>query len=83
MATMVPALTWAGCTSLLPSKPTAQEQAPPPPPPEPSMRVAEDAQLTLFGELPDRARVPFHPRASSPMRQHSFTAEGADFDVDV
>lgn len=47
------------------------------------MASAQDAQLTLFGELPDRARVPFHARASAPMRQHSFTVEGADFDVDL
>lgn len=47
------------------------------------MRVAGDAHLTLFGELPDQSRVPFHARAASPMKQHSFTTEGADFDVDV
>ncbi len=57
--------------------------APPPPPPEPVMRVAGDAHLTLFGELPDRSRVPFEARAASPMKQHTFNTEGADFDVDV
>lgn len=55
----------------------------PPPPPEPAMPAAQDAQITLFGELPELARLPFHPRANAPMKQHSFTAEGADFDVDV
>ena len=47
------------------------------------MRVASDAHLTLFGELPDHSRVPFQARAASPMKQHTFTTEGADFDVDV
>jgi TolB protein len=76
------ALAWAGCAVQRPAEPAGGEKTPPPAP-EPSMRVAEDAQLTLFGELPERARVPFHARASSPMKQHSFTSEGADFDVDV
>ncbi|MDM8004974.1 MAG: DPP IV N-terminal domain-containing protein [Phycisphaerae bacterium] len=56
---------------------------PPPPAPEPAMPAAQDAQLTLFGELPELARLPFHPRAHAPMKQHSIAAEGADFDVDV
>ncbi len=53
------------------------------PPPEPSMNVTADAHLTLFGELPERTRIPFRPQASAPMAQHSFTTEGADFDVDL
>lgn len=60
------------------------EQEPvPPPPPEPQLSSAGDVQLTLFGEFPDRQRVPFKAQASSPMTQHSFGTEGADFDVDV
>lgn len=50
---------------------------------EPVLHTTADAQLTLFGELPERARVPFHARAASPMEQHTFTTEGADFDVDI
>jgi TolB protein len=55
----------------------------PPPPPEPSLETPGDAHLTLFGELPEKKRIPFHAQAASPMQQHSFAAEGADFDVDV
>lgn len=55
----------------------------PAPPPEPALRTSADAQLTLFGEFPDRQRVPFHAQAASPMKQHSFTTEGANFDVDT
>ncbi|HOW73499.1 MAG TPA: DPP IV N-terminal domain-containing protein [Phycisphaerae bacterium] len=50
---------------------------------EPLLPTAGDPELTLFGELPERARVPFHARAASPMEQHTFTTEGADFDVDI
>lgn len=50
---------------------------------EPSLPAATDPHLTLFGELPERSRVPFTDRAVSPMKQHTFTTEGADFDVDV
>lgn len=76
----------AGCSSARTGEKIAQapvEPAPPPPPPEPSLRAAGDAQLTLFGEFPDKARVPFHAKAASPMEQHTFGTEGADFDVDV
>ncbi len=63
-------------------KPVAVEPVvPAPEPPRPALRTAGDAQLTLFGELPDRSNVPFRARAASPMEQHSFTTEGADFDV--
>ena len=55
----------------------------PPPPPEPQLTSAGDVHLTLFGEFPDRQRVPFHARAASPMKQHTFETEGADFDVDI
>jgi len=82
----LPGLALAGCAAWGKcwEKPEQQaEQAPPPPAPEPAMPAAQDAQLTLFGEMPDRARVPFHARASAPMKQHSFTSEGADFDVDL
>lgn len=72
----------AGCA--VHQKTNQEAEAPvPPPPPEPAMRSAQDAQLTLFGELPDRSRVPFHARANAAMKQHSFTTEGADFDVDL
>lgn len=72
-----------GCESPEPAEPVEQVQQAPPPPPEPHLAAARDAQLTLFGEFPDRQRVPFVAQAASPMKQHSFAAEGADFDVDV
>jgi len=52
-------------------------------PSEPTLLAAGDAHLTLFGEFPDHNRVPFQARAASPMQQHTFNSEGADFDVDV
>ncbi len=52
-------------------------------PREPVLLAAADTELTLFGEFPDRRRVPFHARAASPMQRHTFGMEGADFDVDV
>ncbi len=55
----------------------------PPAPLEPALRVSSDAHLTLFGELPGQSRVPFQARAAVPMEQHSFTTEGADFDLDI
>jgi TolB protein len=58
------------------------EQAPPSPP-EPTLSAAGDAQLTLFGEFPDRQRVPFHTQAAAPMKQHTFESDGADFDVEA
>lgn len=63
--------------------PVAQVEPAPPPPTEPHLASAGDAQLTLFGEFPGRQRVPFHAQASSPMKQHTFENEGADFDVDL
>ena len=82
---VVLAIGLGGCASepTGPEGPELAAPAPPPPPPEPAMHVARDAHLTLFGELPDRSRVPFQARAASPMKQHTFTSEGADFDVDV
>lgn len=80
-------LAWIGGCSMEPRvEPVAQapvEPVAPPPPPEPALRAAGDAHLTVFGEFPDRSRVPFHARAASPMEQHTFGTEGADFDVDV
>jgi len=77
-----------GCSALTPEPSPAPEEvaaepALPPPPPEPMLEAASDAHLTLFGEFPDRTRIPFQARAASPMEQHTFTTEGADFDVDV
>jgi len=60
-----------------------QHAAPPPAPPEPRFEATRDAHLTLFGEFPDRSRIPFQARASSPMEQHTFTTEGADFDAKI
>ena len=73
-----------GCALFAPqAQPEPVQAEAPPPPPEPTLRVAQDAHLTLFGEMPDRKRVPFQSHASSPMKQHSFITEGADFDVDM
>ena len=76
----------AGCS--MPDNPEAVARsavapAPASRPAEPSLHSAGDAQLTLFGEFPERSRVPFHAQAASPMEQHTFGSEGADFDVDV
>ena len=74
-----------GCDSPKKSEapPVVVTPAPPPAAPEPALRTAGDGHLTIFGELPDQSRVPFHARAASPMKQHSFATEGADFDVDA
>ncbi len=77
---------WTGCSSLQPQcEPAvvAQTEPTPAPPPEPTLNAPADAHLTLFGEMPDQSRIPFQARAASPMKQHSFAAEGADFDVDL
>lgn len=81
--TVATTLIAGGCES--PRQPALEttEQVAPPPPAEPQLTTAADVQLTLFGEFPDRQRVPFHAQASSPMKQHTFETEGADFDVDV
>jgi len=76
----------AGCSMQNKTQAAAQaavEPAPAPRPVEPSLHSAGDAQLTLFGEFPERSRVPFHAQAASPMEQHTFGSEGADFDVHV
>jgi len=52
-------------------------------PEEPALLVAGDTNLTLFGEFQERSRIPFQNRPVSPMKQHTFTAEGADFDLDI
>ncbi len=73
-----------GCTLADPGPQMAEAEAPPPPAPrEPMLASAGDAHLTLFGEFPDRTRIPFQARSASPMEQHTFAAEGADFDVEV
>lgn len=76
----------AGCSWCASGRQGSQEQvahAPPPAPPEPSLDATRDHHLTLFGEMPDQRRIPFQARAASPMEQHSFASEGADFDLDV
>ncbi len=74
----------AGCSWADPGPQVVDEELLlPPAPPEPVLASSGDAQLTLFGEFPDRTRIPFQARAASPMEQHTFVAEGADFDVDV
>lgn len=70
-----------GCDEAPRPEPVAVQA--PPAPPEPQLPVASDAQVTLFGEMPDRARIPFQSRSSSPMKQHTIGSEGADFDVRV
>ncbi len=72
-----------GCFQQEKPDPVVIAPPPPPPPPEPSLRVASDSQLTLFGEFPDQSRVRYEARAASSMKQHSFTSEGADYDVDI
>jgi len=66
-----------------PAEQTAVSPDEPSPRHEPVRLAAAEGEVTLFGEFPDRGRVPFHARAASPMQQHTFSMEGADFDVDV
>ena len=73
----------AGCAKAPEPQPVVEQAPTPPPPPEPALTASADTQLTLFGELPSRSRVPFSTAAAGPMKQHSFTSEGADFDADV
>lgn len=49
--------------------------------PKPALTAHRDAQVTLFGGLPRRGEGGFSGRAMGSMLQHSFTREGADFDV--
>lgn len=73
-----------GCASTAPApEPQLVVEAPPPPPPEPTLPTAGDAQLTVFGELPDQPRIPFQSSTAAPMEQHTFATEGADFDPDL
>jgi len=51
--------------------------------PRPMLSVSRDAQITLFGELPDRSDVPFFSRGATSMLRHTFAEEGADFDPHV
>ncbi|MCL2330706.1 MAG: DPP IV N-terminal domain-containing protein [Phycisphaerae bacterium] len=83
MASIVTILGLGGCQEPKPEPPAYQMVMLPPPPPEPQLRAVGDAQLTLFGEFPDRERTEFHSQAASPMKQHTFETEGAGFDVNL
>ena len=80
---MIGMICLVGCQASQPAPPVVQAEPTPPPPPEPRLQSAGDVQLTLFGEFPDRQRVPFHAQAASPMKQHTFETEGAGFDVNI
>ena len=56
---------------------------PPAPPPEPLLAAARDRQITHFGELPDRGRVPYYTRAAASLLRHTFVEEGSDYDPDL
>ncbi len=49
--------------------------------PKPALTVRRDAQLTLFGGLPRRGESSYQGRAMGSMLQHTYTREGADFDI--
>ncbi|UCG15597.1 MAG: PD40 domain-containing protein [Phycisphaerales bacterium] len=51
--------------------------------PRPMLSASRDAQITLFGELPDRGEIPFYSRGATSLLRHTFTEEGADFDPNV
>ncbi|HRX84117.1 MAG TPA: DPP IV N-terminal domain-containing protein [Phycisphaerae bacterium] len=80
-----------GCsvTPKPPAEAMAQPQVAPPadelpvlpePDPAPRFAAAGDRQINLFGELPNRADVPYFTRTASSLLQHTFAEEGADFD---
>jgi TolB protein len=60
--------------------------APPPPPPpdtRPKLAAARDAQISQFGELPDKPDVPYYTRSATSLLQHTHAEEGADFDASI
>lgn len=90
LAFSVFSLATAGCSMfratpepVVEAEPQPAPEPLPEPPREPTMGTTGDVQLTLFGELPEHPRLPYNAQASTPMIQHSFTSEGADFDVDI
>lgn len=89
LAVVVALSVTAGC-ALGPQAPADPVvQAPPPAPveepvapadPTPRFAAATDRQVNLFGEMPDRADVPYFTRTAASLLQHTFSEEGADFD---
>ncbi len=55
----------------------------PPVEPRPMLSASADAQITLFGELPNRPVVPFYSRDNTSLLRHTFSEEGADFDPHI
>jgi len=49
-------------------------------PPRPTLAAAGDTTISLFGEVPGVPTYDFESRAAVSLRQHSFPAEGSDFD---
>lgn len=48
--------------------------------PQPMLATGSDHTITLFGEVPGVPNYGFESRAAVSLRQHSFPAEGSDFD---
>ncbi len=49
-----------------------------PPPPRPTLALAGDPQMTLFGEIPGLPAYEFESRSVVSLRQYSYPSEGSD-----
>ncbi len=74
----------SGSTTRIAANNASMELPPlPPPPPKPVLVAAGDSQMTLFGEIPGVPTYAFESRAAISLRQHSYPAEGSDFDPSI
>lgn len=80
---VVSGLVWAGCQAPAPGSrpvttaPLPEEQV------DPGSAVVSPEEVSLFGDHPDAERVPYENRLLTNMTQHTFSAEGRDFDPDL
>ena len=68
----------AGCSS-----PEDVEVRTSPPRARAVLAAARANQISLFGDLPGAGESTYFSRSAVPVKQHSFTEVGADFDADV
>ncbi|MCH7701272.1 MAG: PD40 domain-containing protein [Planctomycetes bacterium] len=66
-----------GCTTIEWRLPFVRAQ------PTPRLAVAGDPHITLFGELPGVRTASYSANSNVSLYQHTYPAEGADFDPDV
>ena len=71
------AFAFCGCTSIEWRSPFVRAQ------PTPRLAVAGDPHVTLFGELPGVRTASYSANSNVSLYQHTYPAEGADFDPDV